>query len=105
MSVLHLSEGGFDAAVNSGQPALVDFWASWCGPCKMVRPIIEKLADQYEGKAVIAKVNVDDEQALAQRFGVMSIPTVVVFVNGKEVERKVGAASFPDYCAMLDRVL
>ena len=103
MSVLHLSEGGFEAAVNSGKPALVDFWASWCGPCKMVSPIIEKLADEYEGTAVIAKVNVDDEPALAQRFGVMSIPTVVLFVNGQEVERKVGAASFPDYGARLDR--
>lgn len=105
MSVLHLSDGGFNAAVTTDQPALVDFWASWCGPCKMVSPVIEKLADEYEGKAVIAKVNVDDEPMLAQRFGVMSIPTVILFVDGQEAERKVGAAAYPEYCAMLDKVL
>ena len=105
MSVLHLSEGAFEQAVNAGMPALVDFWASWCGPCKMVGPIIEQLAEKYDGRAVVAKVDVDSEGALAQRFGVMSIPTVVVFRDGKEVERMVGATTLDAYSEMLDKVL
>ena len=69
---------------------LVDFWAAWCGPCKMLAPTIEKLAEHYDGKVVVGKVDVDDEPELAQRFGVMSIPTLVVLKDGKEVARTVG---------------
>ena len=105
MSVLHLSEAGFDKAVNAGMPALVDFWAGWCGPCKMVGPIIEQLAEKYDGKAVVAKVDVDAEPGLAQRFGVMSIPTVVILKDGQEVERMVGAMPLDAYSAKLDQVL
>ncbi|MCI8594375.1 MAG: thioredoxin [Oscillospiraceae bacterium] len=105
MSILHLSEGGFDAAINAGKPALVDFWAGWCGPCKMVGPLIEQLADEYDGKAVVAKVDVDAEPGLAQRFGVMSIPTVVLFKDGAEVDRKVGALPKDAYSEWLDSVL
>lgn len=73
--------------------ALVDFWAPWCGPCKMVAPIIEKLAEEYEGKAKIAKVNTDENEDLSIRFDIMSIPTLIVFKNGQAVDKMVGANS------------
>lgn len=90
MAVLHLNQEGFDKLLASEQPMLVDFWATWCGPCKMLAPVIEELAAQYDGKVTVAKVDVDEEQDLAARYGVMSIPTVVLFQNGQEVERLVG---------------
>lgn len=73
--------------------ALVDFWAPWCGPCKMVAPVIEKLAEEYEGKAKIAKVNVDENEELSNRFDIMSIPTFIIFKNGQAVDKMVGANS------------
>ena len=104
MSVLHLTEDAFDKAIAQGV-ALVDFWASWCGPCKMLAPVIEELGGQYEGKAVIAKVDVDAEPELARRFGVMSIPTVVLFKDGAEVDRKVGLMPAGAYTQALDALL
>ena len=78
MAALHISTDAFDKVMESAgdKPVLVDFFAEWCGPCKMIAPVIEELATEYEGKAVIVKVNVDDEPELAKRFGVMSIPTL-----------------------------
>ena len=90
MDVIHFNKEGFDKAAAQGAPMLVDFWATWCGPCKMLAPTIEKLAEHYDGKVVVGKVDVDDEPELAQRFGVMSIPTLVVLKDGKEVARTVG---------------
>jgi thioredoxin 1 len=101
---LHLNQGNFDSTIKGAgeKPVLVDFFAEWCGPCKMAAPIIEELAGEYDGKAVIAKVDVDAENALAAAHGVMSIPTVVVFVNGEEVERRVGFAGKQGYVSMID---
>ena len=90
MAAVHLKTADFDAAVSAAPLALVDFWASWCGPCKMLGPTIEELADAYDGRALVAKVNVDEEPELARRFGVMSIPTVVVLKGGQELTRVVG---------------
>ena len=104
MPVLHLTEGAFDTAVAQGA-ALVDFWAGWCGPCKMLAPTIEELGGQYEGRALIAKVDVDAEPGLAQRFGVMSIPTVVLLKDGKEVDRVVGLMPAETYTQLLDAAL
>ena len=88
--MMHFNMESFEAELNSGKLMMVDFWASWCGPCRMIAPVVEDSAKQYEGKAMIAKVNVDEEQELAIRNGVMSIPTVIFYKDGKEIARKVG---------------
>ena len=85
-----LKTAEFDSVVDAQQLAVIDFWAAWCGPCKMLAPAVAHLAEKYEGKALVAKVNVDEEPELAQRFGVMSIPTLVFLKNGREFDRKVG---------------
>ena len=102
MSVIHFNETGFDKARAAGGLMMVDFWASWCGPCKMLSPVIEELGARYEGKALVGKVNVDDEPGLAMRFGVMSIPTVIFLKDGKEIDRKVGVMPEAAYTAVLD---
>lgn len=100
MSVLHLNADNFDNTVGSGK-TLVDFWAGWCGPCKMIAPAIEELATEYDGKITVAKVDVDGEEALAARFGVMSIPTVILFNDGAEVKRFVGVQPKETYAAAI----
>lgn len=88
--MIYFDQKQFDQALEEGSLMMVDFWAEWCGPCQMLGPVIEALAEQYEGKAVVGKVNVDEEQELAMRYGVMNIPTVIFFKDGKEIERKIG---------------
>lgn len=88
---LELNDANFDSVINSEKPVLVDFWAEWCGPCKMIGPVVEELAGDYEGKAVIAKLNVDENPQVTARFGVRSIPTLLVFKNGQIVDKQVGA--------------
>jgi len=96
MSVIHLTSANFDEVIGSGR-TLVDFWAAWCNPCRMVAPVIDELAAEYEGRAKVAKVDIDREGALAVRYGVMSIPTVVLFSDGKEVKRFVGVQDKETY--------
>ncbi len=101
---LHLTADDFAKTLEEAgkNPVLVDFYAEWCGPCKMAAPVIEELAEEYDGKAVIAKVDVDSQNALAAQYGVMSIPTVIAFVNGEEVERKIGFAGKQGYVSMIE---
>lgn len=93
-----------DEVLAATQPVMVDFWATWCGPCQMAGPVIDQLATDYAGKVIIGKLDVDANQATAQKFGVVSIPTVVMFKNGKEVARKVGFAGRPMYESLLKMV-
>ena len=88
--ILHFDEKTFDEAVNGDKPVLVDFWATWCGPCRMLAPVIEEIANEYAGKVKVGKVNVDDERELALEYGVSSIPTVMVFQNGEVKQTSVG---------------
>jgi thioredoxin 1 len=96
--VRHLKQEDFEHAVLKSQtPTVVDFYADWCGPCRMVSPIIESLSNEYDGRVNFAKVNTDDNQFLAARYGIMSIPTVLIFKNGKVVDTIVGAAPAQAY--------
>ncbi len=94
--VREVSEADFSSAVQGAKVTLVDFWAPWCGPCRMVAPHVEAVAEKMDGEAAFLKVNVDDNQSLAQRFGVMSIPTLVIFKDGEETARLVGARGRAD---------
>jgi thioredoxin 1 len=85
-----LTEENFDRVLSENSVVAVDFWATWCGPCKMLAPVIEELANDFDGKAIIGKVDVDENESLAMRFGIMSIPTVLIFKDGEMVDKHVG---------------
>jgi thioredoxin 1 len=103
---LEITDTTFDEVVlKSEKPVLVDFWAAWCGPCRMVGPIIEELSKDYEGKAVVGKVDVDANQEFAAKFGVRNIPTVLVFDKGELVGRHVGVSSKTTYTEALDAII
>lgn len=103
---LEITDSNFEETVlKSDKPVLVDFWAAWCGPCRMVGPIIDELSEEYEGKAVVVKVDIDSNQQYAAQFGVRNIPTVLVFKNGELVDRKVGVSSKNDYAQALDNLI
>ncbi len=102
---MELNIENFNEIVKSDKPVLVDFWATWCGPCRMVGPIIEEIAQEYAGKIHVGKVNVDEQGALASQFAIVSIPTVILFRDGKPVEKIIGARSFDDYADMIDKAL
>lgn len=103
--VQHFTSETFEKAIAGDQAVLVDFWATWCGPCRMIAPVIEEVAAEFDGRAVVGKVDVDEDPGLAQRFGVMSIPTLIVLKGGKVVEQAVGARGRADVAAMISRHL
>lgn len=100
---IELTGASFEGEVlKADMPVLVDFWASWCGPCKQLSPVISALAQEYAGKVKVCKVNVDSEGALAAQNAIVSIPTVILFVNGKSVKKIVGANPIDEYEELLD---
>ncbi len=102
----NVTEQEFDQEVlNAGKPALVDFWAVWCGPCRIVGPIVEEIAEEYDGRAVVAKVDVDSNRELAMRYGIQAIPTLLFFKDGQVADRIVGAADKRTITAKLEALL
>ncbi|WP_046743847.1 thioredoxin [Kordia zhangzhouensis] len=103
---LEITDANFEEIVmNSDKPVLVDFWAAWCGPCKMLGPVVEQIAEEYDGKAVVGKMDVDANQQYAAQFGVRNIPTVLMFQNGELVGRQVGVAPKNVYTEAIDKLL
>ena len=103
--IVTLTQENFAQLVlQSPVPVLVDFWAEWCGPCKMIAPLLDELADEYDGKVKIGKVNIDEQQALAAQYGIRAIPTLLLFSKGQVADQIVGARSKRDFKTSLDRV-
>ncbi|MHB8950688.1 MAG: thioredoxin TrxA [Rhodoferax sp.] len=104
--IKHVSDASFEADVmQSTQPVLVDYWAEWCGPCKMIAPILEEIATSYEGKLQIAKMNVDENREIPAKFGIRGIPTLMLFKDGQLAATKVGAMSKSQMTAFIDQQL
>jgi thioredoxin 1 len=104
--IKHVSDASFDAdVVNAGQPVVVDFWAEWCGPCKMIAPILDEVAGAYQGRLQVAKMNVDENRDIPAKFGIRGIPTLMLFKDGKLAATKVGAMSKAQLTAFIDQQL
>lgn len=102
---LEITDANFEELVNSGKPMVLDFWAEWCGPCRMVSPIIDELATEYESRVTIGKMDVDSNNDVVGQFGIRNIPTVLFFKDGKLVDKQVGAAQKSAFVAKIDALL
>ncbi len=104
-NVIELTDDTFDATINGDMPVLVDFWAPWCGPCKMLTPVIEQIANEYAGKAVVCKMNTDDQRQAAIQFGISAIPTIILFKDGQMVKKWVGLTQKSVLTAAIDEAM
>ena len=103
---IDVNEENFESVViNSNKPVLVDFWAEWCGPCKLLTPTIESIAEDYQNKSDIVKINIDEAPGIATRFGIRSIPSILLFKSGKVIEQRVGAVSKEELTSLLDKLI
>ena len=102
MELVHATADTFEALIRENKIVLVDFFATWCGPCRMIAPLIEQVAEEYDGKAVVAKVDIDEEQELATQYGIESIPTVILFKDGETINVEVGAHQKDFYANLID---
>ena len=104
-NLIELTDATFDEMINSDIPVLVDFWAPWCGPCKMLAPVIDELADEYEGKAKICKVNTDEHREAAVEYAINAIPTIILFKSGQVEQKWVGMTNKKDITAEIEKLL
>lgn len=102
---LEITDANFDQLVSEGKPVVIDFWAEWCGPCRLIGPIIEELATEYEGKVTIGKLDVDNNDDIVSKFGIRNIPTVLFIKNGEVVDKQVGAANKAAFVAKIEALL
>lgn len=102
---IEVTDENFEELLNSGKPMVLDFWAEWCGPCRMVSPVIDELASEYEGRVTIGKVDVDSNNDVVGQFGIRNIPTVLFFKDGKLVDKQVGAAQKSAFVTKIDALL
>ncbi|MCH7697233.1 MAG: thioredoxin TrxA [Proteobacteria bacterium] len=104
--IIHVTDSSFeDEVLSSDMPVIVDYWAEWCGPCKMIAPLLDEIADEYNGKLTIAKINIDDNQQTPQKYAVRGIPTLMIFKDGEVAGTKVGAMSKSMLSAFIDSVI
>ena len=105
-SIIHVTDSSFeDEVLSSDKPVIVDYWAVWCGPCKMIAPLLDELADEYKGKLTVAKINIDENQETPQKYAVRGIPTLMIFKNGEVAGTKVGAMSKSQLSTFVDSLI
>lgn len=105
MSVVNVSDANYKEVLAAGQPVVLDFWAEWCGPCRMVSPIIDELAEEYDGRITVGKVNVDENDTVVAEYGIRNIPTVLFFKDGQVVDKQVGAAQKAAFVEKMNKLL
>jgi thioredoxin len=105
MSVVNVSDANYKEVLAAGQPVVLDFWAEWCGPCRMVSPIIDELAEEYAGRITVGKVNVDENDTVVAEYGIRNIPTVLFFKDGQVVDKQVGAAQKAAFVEKMNKLL